>query len=111
MSLAKFFALIQYPIPHHLLSRLVGCLAETRVAWLKNALIRAFIKVFKVDMGEAAEPDPTAYATFNDFFTRELKPDARPWARACCAPPTATCPSSAPSRPTSCCRPRGTASR
>nr|WP_267957701.1 archaetidylserine decarboxylase [Halomonas zhangzhouensis] len=78
MSLAKFFALIQYPIPHHLLSRLVGYLAETRIAWLKNALVRAFIKVFKVDMGEAAEPDPTAYATFNDFFTRELKPDARP---------------------------------
>lgn len=78
MSLAKFFALIQYPLPHHLLSRLVGFLAECRVAWLKNALIRAFIKVFEVDMREAVEPDPTAYATFNDFFTRALKPDARP---------------------------------
>lgn len=78
MSLAKFFALLQYPLPHHLLSRLVGYLAECRVAWLKNALIRAFIKVFKVDMREAAEPDPTAYATFNDFFTRALTPHARP---------------------------------
>lgn len=78
MSLAKFFALIQYPIPHHLLSRLVGFLAECRIVWLKNALIRAFIKVFEVDMREAAEPDPAAYATFNDFFTRELKPGARP---------------------------------
>ena len=78
MSLAKFFALIQYPIPHHLLSRLVGQLAECRQPWLKNALIRAFIKRFKVDMREALEPDPTAYATFNDFFTRALKPDARP---------------------------------
>src|SRR5690554_5776765 len=29
-------------------------------------------------MNEACEPDPTAYATFNDFFTRQLKPDARP---------------------------------
>ncbi|WP_043530174.1 archaetidylserine decarboxylase [Litchfieldella xinjiangensis] len=78
MSLAKFFALIQYPIPHHLLSRLVGYLAECRVAWLKDALIRAFIKAFQVDMREAVEPDPTAYATFNDFFTRALKPGARP---------------------------------
>ncbi|QOR39629.1 phosphatidylserine decarboxylase [Billgrantia diversa] len=78
MSLAKFFALIQYPIPHHLLSRLVGLLAECRITWLKNALICAFIKVFEVDMREAAEPDPTVYATFNDFFTRSLKPHARP---------------------------------
>ncbi|PMR73835.1 archaetidylserine decarboxylase [Billgrantia endophytica] len=78
MSLAKCFALIQYPVPHHLLSRLVGKLAECRQPWLKNALIRAFIKRFKVDMREAVEPDPTAYATFNDFFTRKLKPDARP---------------------------------
>ncbi|EWG99082.1 archaetidylserine decarboxylase [Halomonas sp. BC04] len=78
MSLAKLFALIQYPIPHHLLSRLVGQFAECRQPWLKNALIRAFIKRFKVDMREALEPDPTAYATFNDFFTRALKPNARP---------------------------------
>jgi len=78
VSLAKLFSLIQYPLPHHLLSRVVGCLAESRLTWLKNPLIRLFIKVFKVDMNEACEPDPTAYATFNDFFTRQLKPDARP---------------------------------
>ena len=78
MSLAKLFALIQYPLPHHLLSRLVGRLAECRIPWLKNALVRRFIRQFKVDMGEAADPDPTAYATFNDFFTRALKDDARP---------------------------------
>lgn len=78
MSLSRLFALIQYPIPHHLLSRLVGRLAECRQPWLKNLLVRAFIKRFNVDMGEALEPDPTVYATFNDFFTRALKADARP---------------------------------
>ena len=78
MSLSRLFALIQYPLPHHLLSRLVGRLAECRTPWLKNALVRRFIRQFKVDMSEAANPDPTAYATFNDFFTRELKADARP---------------------------------
>ena len=78
MSLSKLFALIQYPLPHHLLSRLVGQLAECRTPWLKNALVRRFIRQFKVDMSEAAEPDPTAYTTFNDFFTRELKAGARP---------------------------------
>ena len=78
MSLSKLFALIQYPLPHHLLSRLVGRLAECRTPWLKNALVRRFIRQFRVDMSEAADPDPTAYATFNDFFTRTLKEDARP---------------------------------
>lgn len=74
----KAFALLQYPLPHHGLSRLVGMFAECRIPWLKNALIKAFIQRFKVDMSEALEPDPTAYVTFNDFFTRALKADARP---------------------------------
>ncbi|MCL7940081.1 archaetidylserine decarboxylase [Halomonas sp. ATCH28] len=78
MPLSRLFALIQYPLPHHLLSRLVGGLADCRLPWLKNALIKAFIRQFRVDMDEAAEPDPTAYATFNDFFTRALEEDARP---------------------------------
>ncbi|MCA1770559.1 MAG: archaetidylserine decarboxylase, partial [Halomonas sp.] len=78
MSLSRLFALIQYPLPHHLLSRLVGRLAECRIPWLKDALVQAFIRQFRVDMDEAAEPDPTAYATFNDFFTRELEEGARP---------------------------------
>ncbi|MCH4563326.1 archaetidylserine decarboxylase [Halomonas sp. EGI 63088] len=90
MSLAKLFALIQYPLPHHLLSRLVGRFAECRLPWLKNVLVRAFIKQFKVDMTEAAEPDPTAYATFNDFFTRELKPEARPLGEGVVSPADGT---------------------
>jgi phosphatidylserine decarboxylase len=78
VSLARLFSLIQYPLPHHLLSRLVGWLAECRLPWLKNALIRTFIRVFRVDMGQAVEPDPTAYPCFNAFFTRALTADARP---------------------------------
>lgn len=90
MSLAKLFSLIQYPAPHHLLSRLVGRLADCRVPWLKNACIRAFIRQFRVDMGEAAEPDPTAYATFNDFFTRALEEDARPLGEGLTSPADGT---------------------
>ncbi|MBS9404319.1 phosphatidylserine decarboxylase [Halomonas sp. TRM85114] len=90
MSFSKLFSLIQYPLPHHLLSRLTGRLAECRLTWLKNALIKAFIKQFKVDMREAAEPDYTAYATFNDFFTRELKPDARPLGEGLLSPADGT---------------------
>ncbi|PTL92682.1 phosphatidylserine decarboxylase [Halomonas litopenaei] len=78
MTLAKLFSLIQYPIPHHLLSRLVGLLADCRIGWLKNLLIRAFIKRFKVDMSQAVESDPRVYPSFNAFFTRALAAGARP---------------------------------
>lgn len=77
MNKAKLFALSQYLLPHHLLSRLTGRLAESRITWLKNALISQFIKHFKVDMSEAEQPDPKAYPHFNAFFTRPLKADAR----------------------------------
>ncbi|MDZ7853657.1 MAG: archaetidylserine decarboxylase [Halomonas sp.] len=90
MSLAKLFSLIQYPIPHHLLSRLVGGLAECRLPWLKNVLIKAFIRQFRVDMDEAIEPDPTAYATFNEFFTRALEEDARPIGEGLASPADGT---------------------
>ncbi|RTR00777.1 archaetidylserine decarboxylase [Halomonas nitroreducens] len=78
MTPAKLFALIQYPLPQHLLSRLVGHLADCRVAWFKDLAIRAFIRQFKVDMGEAHAPDPRTYPSFNAFFTRPLKDGARP---------------------------------
>jgi len=72
------FALLQYPLPHHALSRLVGYLAECESPRLKNALIKAFIQRFNVDMREALSEDINAYTSFNDFFTRPLKDAARP---------------------------------
>lgn len=77
MNKSKFFSLLQYVIPHHLLSRLTGRLAECRIGWIKNQLIKSFIKRFNVDMSEALHEEPAAYINFNDFFTRELKPGAR----------------------------------
>jgi phosphatidylserine decarboxylase len=72
------FVLIQYLAPQHLLSRLTGWLAECRVRWLKDLLIRAFAWRYQVDMSEAREAELSAYPTFNDFFTRALKDGARP---------------------------------
>jgi len=74
----ELFARMQYPLPHHLISRGVGKLAESRTPWLKDWAIRRFIRTFDVDMSQALESDPGAYACFNDFFTRALTPDARP---------------------------------
>lgn len=78
MSIKKLFALIQYPLPHHLISRGVGYLAQSKTPWLKNTLIKRFIRIFGVNMSEAAEPDPTRYQNFNEFFTRPLKEGVRP---------------------------------
>lgn len=78
MNKKKLFAAIQYPLPHHLISRLVGLLAQSRVRWLKDLFIGQFIKAFNVDMTEAAQPDAKAYENFNEFFTRPLKEGVRP---------------------------------
>lgn len=60
----------------------MGRLANLEGGATTTAVIRWFIERYKVDMSEALNPDPTAYATFNSFFTRELKADARPVAQA-----------------------------
>lgn len=72
------FVLLQHVLPQHLLSRLTGWLAENRSPWLKDFLIARFAAHFKVDMTEAADPDLRSYENFNAFFTRALKPGARP---------------------------------
>ncbi|WAG78600.1 archaetidylserine decarboxylase [Metapseudomonas furukawaii] len=74
----RLFILSQYLLPHHLLSRLAGCIAECRVRWFKNAFTGWFAKRYRVDMSEALVEDLTAYEHFNAFFTRALKPGARP---------------------------------
>jgi len=77
------FIFFQHIVPQHLLSRCTGWLAELRQPiWLKNWVIRRFIRHFNVNMEEAAQPDPERYANFNDFFTRPLQDGARPIADA-----------------------------
>ena len=69
---------LQYCLPKHLVSRLVGHLAAAKLGVVTTSLIKLFIKQFKVDMSEAQHSDPAAYPTFNDFFTRPLKAGIRP---------------------------------
>lgn len=72
------FIIFQYIVPQHMLSRLVGMLAECEWPWLKNAIIPMFIDRYGVNMEEAAEPEPRHYKNFNAFFTRALANGARP---------------------------------
>jgi len=72
------FIILQHLLPQHTLSRITGWLAETRITWIKNPLMRLFANHFKVNMDEAAEPELEAYDNFNAFFTRALRDGARP---------------------------------
>lgn len=69
--------LLQYLVPQKTLSRIVR--AATRWTWRpwKDFLISRVVSRYRVDMAEAAQPDPSAYPSFNAFFTRALRPDAR----------------------------------
>ena len=74
----KLKSLPFYLLPHHAISRVVHAAARWRAPWWKNALTGWFIRRYDVDLSEALEPDPRAYPNFNAFFTRALRPDARP---------------------------------
>lgn len=72
------FILFQHIVPQHLLSRLVGKIADCETPWVKNSFIKWFNNNYQINMSEAQEEVPTNYASFNAFFTRALKEDARP---------------------------------
>ena len=74
----RLFVGLQYILPHHLISRLVGWLTRIRWAPFKRAFIAGFRRHYRIDLSEASESDPEAYPTFNAFFTRSLREHARP---------------------------------
>lgn len=68
----------QYVLPHHLLSRCMHALTRVNGGAVSRAGMRAFIRSFDVNMGEAVHEDVTNFRNFNEFFTRAMKPEARP---------------------------------
>ncbi|XAH23952.1 archaetidylserine decarboxylase [Xylophilus sp. GW821-FHT01B05] len=78
----RWKVLPQYALPKRGLTDFAGWVASKRRGSTTTGLIRWFVGKYGVNMDEAAEPDITRYATFNEFFTRALKPGARPIADA-----------------------------
>jgi len=78
----RLFVALQHLLPKRALTELMGVLARSRGGGATTAAIRWFVRRYGVDMSEAAHPDVAAYASFNDFFTRELRPGARSIAAA-----------------------------
>jgi phosphatidylserine decarboxylase len=75
----ELFALLQKVLPQHLLSRGMHALARSRNPAVRNLILRTVLRAYpQIDMREALQPDPYAYESFNAFFTRELRPGARP---------------------------------
>jgi phosphatidylserine decarboxylase len=72
----------QYVWPKKMVTAWLGRLARLKGGALTTAAIRAFIKRYRVNMEEAANPNPQAYESFNAFFTRPLREGARPLAQA-----------------------------
>lgn len=79
--MSSAFIALQHVLPQHALSRFAGSLAASTTPWLRDRLIRRFVAAYGVDLSEAAR-GIGEFASFNDFFTRELKPGARPLADA-----------------------------
>jgi phosphatidylserine decarboxylase len=78
----RLAVLPQYLLPKRLLTQFAGKVASLRGGAVTTALIRWFVRRYKVNMAEALNPDIASYATFNEFFTRPLRPGARPLASA-----------------------------
>ena len=67
---------LQYLTPKKALTQFAGFVAGGRWGAMTQWIIRDFISRYNVNMAEAAQPEPTSYATFNEFFSRALRPSS-----------------------------------
>ena len=74
----KMFSLLQRVLPHHFLSSIMYKITRIEAKWFKNFFITNFIKIYNVDMSQAQNENGCEFKCFNEFFTRPLKPEARP---------------------------------
>ena len=76
----KLLAAIFQILPHHFISRLILHISRIKTPWFKQLLINNYVKIFKIDLQDAVDSSPHDYPSLNAFFTRALKPSARPLA-------------------------------
>ena len=74
----NLFTTLQQLVPQQQLSKVAGRLAASRHPYVKRTFIRSFAKAYNVSLDEYERQSLNAYESFNDFFTRELREDARP---------------------------------
>lgn len=76
--LDQLFVLFQRLLPERQLGRAVHAITRNRTPWLRTLLIRAFVRLYRVDLADVEHPQPEAWEHLNAFFTRPLRPGARP---------------------------------
>ena len=67
----------QYIMPQLYLTQLAGRFAQQKWGAVTHFVIKVFAKKYNVDMSEAKKENFSDYESFNQFFIRELKDDAR----------------------------------
>ncbi len=67
----------QYIMPQLYLTQLAGWFAQQKWGAVTHFVIKVFAKKYNVDMSEAKKENFSDYESFNQFFIRELKDDAR----------------------------------
>jgi phosphatidylserine decarboxylase len=77
----NWFILFQYVVPQRLLTWVFGKLANCQIPYMKNYLIRTFLRRYDVSMEDAVEKNPYRYANFQTFFIRTLQAAKRPIAQ------------------------------
>lgn len=75
---AQVLLLLQWLMPKRFVTAVVHRLARIRVVFVKDALIRGFVRLYDVNLDEIVNSVPEGFGTFNDFFTRELASGSRP---------------------------------
>jgi phosphatidylserine decarboxylase len=76
--LDQLFVLMQRLLPERLLGKAVHAVTRSQVPWLRSLLIRTFVRLYDIDLSEVEQPEPRAWEHLNAFFTRPLRPGARP---------------------------------
>ena len=76
--MAGLFVALQYILPRYLMTALIWRIARIRNERIKNFLITRFVDLYKVDVDEVLLDIPDGFASFNEFFTRELEAGERP---------------------------------
>ncbi len=76
--LDQLFVLFQRLLPERLMGQLVHSVTRSRTPWVRTLLIRTFVRLYRVNLADVEHPEPEAWEHMNAFFTRPLRPGARP---------------------------------
>ena len=76
--MTRLFVYLQYLLPRYWITSVIYRLARIRQPAIKDFLITGFMRLYAIDTADVKREIPQGFATFNEFFVRELRDGARP---------------------------------